>query len=82
MMSKLAPKTEFEWQEDAFTEQYCRDKLTYWREHFLQAKAGVVQTPSTSDCRRSLDTWLEQFGGVLEIRWITGDESEWRRHAK
>lgn len=81
-VGKLAAKPDQDFEDEAFTKQFVMDKLVHHREVFLQRKAGVVNTPAMSDIRRSLDTWLDEYGGLTEIRWITGDESEWRRHAE
>lgn len=79
VMARLAPQTDQEFQEEAFTRQFVMDKLAHHRELFLQAKAGVVNTPTLADVRRSLNKWLDELCGVAEIRWIRGDEKEWRR---
>lgn len=80
-MATLRAKTDADFQTEAFTAQFCRDKLTHYRELRAQHLQGV-NTPTWEDITRSLNTWLDELCGVLEIRWVKGDESEWRRHAE
>lgn len=88
MAVRLAPKTDQDFQDEAFTRQFVDDKLAHYREVLLQRKAGVVHTPSLPDVRRSLNTWLDELCALAEIRWVPSPEEElkmaagWRNDAQ
>lgn len=59
-MHVLAPKRS-QWPGEAFTEQQIWDKLTYWREHLVEFRAGKSNSVVTlAEILRALDRWLDE----------------------
>ena len=78
-MSKLARKTDQQFQDEAFTRQFCMDKLAHWRELLLQHDEGLTnKTLTRAEILRSLNTWLDELAAVAEIRWLPSTEREKR----
>lgn len=64
--SRLAPISPDPWPSEAFSENEIAERLQYWREHWLEWKAGNSNPVLTGqEIRNSLDRWLDER---LELR--------------
>jgi hypothetical protein len=62
MMGLLAPQPKPAFEREAYTKQQINDRLTVWREHLLEAKAGTTNcTLTVAEIRRELDRWLDEL---------------------
>lgn len=76
-VSKLAPQTDQEWQDEAFSRQFVLDKLQHYRALRAEHLRGC-NTPSWEEINRSLNTWLDELCGLAEIRWTPKTKKEKR----
>lgn len=62
----LAPKTDQDEQDEAYSRQFVMDKLAHWRELWMQHLEGLVnRTLTQEDIWRQIDMWLDE---LIEIK--------------
>lgn len=78
-MSKLAPRTDQDFQDEAFSKQFCMDKLSHYWELRQQQREGLVNATLTEgEIEAKFDMWLAELTSVTEKRWIPATEKEKR----
>lgn len=79
MIAVGAPaKTDQQFQDEAFTRTFIEQKLEHWREMLAEALAGNSNVPGEADCRRALNTWLDELCSLAELRWVPTPEEDLR----
>lgn len=78
-VARLAPTTDQEFQDDAFTKQFVLDKLTHYSELRRQLDAGeTTLTSSRAEITSFLENWLGRLCEIDELFWVAKTEKEKR----